>query len=452
MPINYDRANMQSVEDYARRLLGKSLRSLITNEVAIHIESHKKNKGNVGWIVEKYYFGYAPNNRPEPDFFEANLELKTTPLKKINHKIVAKERLVLNMINYENVFQESWEKSTFLRKNRNLLLMFYLYETDTSVLDLIFKLIGVWKFPIEDLLIIQNDWEKIISKIRDGKAHEISEGDTIYLGACRKGAGGSRDLCKQPKSDVRAYKRAFSLKPKYMNTIIDLWQSKKEYSEYSAIVTDVDVLSRMSFEDYVIHELSRFYDKNIQEIVASLEFNKNSKAKGFYASLTLSMLGVKTRKASEFEKADISIKTVRLDKNNLPEEDISFPHFKYKEIVKENWDNSSIRSELEKRFLFVFFKYNDAGNLEFKKAVFWNMPISDIDREVKQVWQKTKRNISLGLPDKLPKKSESKICHVRPHAATRQDVDELPNGTFFVKKAFWLNNNYIKEQLTMDIT
>lgn len=40
----------------------------------------------------------------------------------------------------------------------------------------------------EDLKQIEEDWNLIIKKIRDGKAHEISEADTMYLGACTKGS------------------------------------------------------------------------------------------------------------------------------------------------------------------------------------------------------------------------------------------------------------------------
>lgn len=38
-------------------------------------------------------------------------------------------------------------------------------------------------YPAADLEIIRQDWQTIVEKIRNGKAHEISEGDTNYLGA-----------------------------------------------------------------------------------------------------------------------------------------------------------------------------------------------------------------------------------------------------------------------------
>ena len=46
------------------------------------IEKHGyKGKGNFGQILEKFYFGYEPNSESEPDFKEAGIELKSSPLK-----------------------------------------------------------------------------------------------------------------------------------------------------------------------------------------------------------------------------------------------------------------------------------------------------------------------------------------------------------------------------------
>ena len=38
------------------------------------------------------------------------------------------------------------------------------------------------EFSDTDLEIIKKDWELIKQKIANGKAHELSEGDTFYLG------------------------------------------------------------------------------------------------------------------------------------------------------------------------------------------------------------------------------------------------------------------------------
>ena len=80
---------------------------------------------NFGQLVEKFYFGYEPNSRSEADFVEVSMELKCTPLKKLKNGVYrSKERLVLNIINYLNVYKENFEESSFWKKNAHLLLIF----------------------------------------------------------------------------------------------------------------------------------------------------------------------------------------------------------------------------------------------------------------------------------------------------------------------------------------
>ena len=42
------------------------------------------------------------------------------------------------------------------------------------------------ELPERDQMIIQHDWEKIARYVKAGKAHELSEGDTLYLGAATR--------------------------------------------------------------------------------------------------------------------------------------------------------------------------------------------------------------------------------------------------------------------------
>ena len=60
------------------------------------------------------------------------------------------------------------------------MLVFYLHNANQNLLDYIIKLVDEWNFPVNDLEIIKRDWETIKKKITDGKAHELSEGDTFY--------------------------------------------------------------------------------------------------------------------------------------------------------------------------------------------------------------------------------------------------------------------------------
>lgn len=168
-------------------------------------------------MVEELFFKYDINNSQRADFAFVNAELKCTPLKKSarNNELQIKERLVCSMINYTEDWDKSFEQSYFYKKCLIMLIMFYLHQNNVSKLDLHFLFAVLWKIPQKDLLIIRQDYEKIISKIRSGKAESLSEGDTMYLGACRKGQKND-SLMAQHGSDVGAPRRAWSLKTTYM--------------------------------------------------------------------------------------------------------------------------------------------------------------------------------------------------------------------------------------------
>jgi DNA mismatch repair protein MutH len=127
----YDPASPSSIERYAKRLVDRTLREMLAEEIASY--GYQTGKGRFGDIVERSYFGINPGNISAPDFTEAGVELKTTPLKRVGKKLRAKERLVLQMIDYMAVHRESWETSSFLEKNSLLLLLFYLWERDADM-------------------------------------------------------------------------------------------------------------------------------------------------------------------------------------------------------------------------------------------------------------------------------------------------------------------------------
>lgn len=457
----FDATDIDSIISYAKKLKGYTLREKCANQ----IENHQyKGKGNFGQLLEKFYFGYEPNSKAEADFVQVGMELKSSPLKTLkNGEYRSKERLVLNIINYLEVHKENFEESSFWKKNAQLLLVFYLHDKEKNTLDYRIKLVDNWVYPSQDLLIIKKDWETINKKIKEGKAHELSEGDTFYLGAATKGASAEKSLRGQPFNKLKAKQRAYSLKQGYVNHIIANI-AKGEAAIYGKILTPEIVTDYLpSLEDIVISKFEPFYGKTSLKIEEYFNLQLNKTAKNYFASLTKAILGIGlNKKIEEFEKADIQVKTIRLKENNLPKEDISFPNFKYEELVTLNWDESDFKHILEQKFFFVFYQFEN-NLLVLKKVKFWNMPYPDII-EAKQVWDNTIKTINKGkivkhITDKgirktyFSKKLENRISHVRPHAKNKEDCyalpvkDKLTNATKYTKHCFWLNAHYIKEEI-----
>lgn len=457
----FDVNSASSIIEFAKNLKNKTLREACGEEIDQHGYS---GKGNFGQILEKYYFGYEPNSVAEPDFLETGIELKSSPLKMLkNGEFRSKERLVLNIINYLEVHKEDFVNSSFWRKNAHLLLVFYLHDKELNLLDYVIKLVDEWRYPEEDLKVIRRDWEYINQKIRDGKAHELSEGDTFYLGACTKGSTASKSFREQPFNKEQAKQRAYSLKQGYVNHIIANI-AREETEVYGKIIKQPELLdSNQSIEEIVISKFRPFYEKSSHQIEYELDLDINKKSKGYFANLTNAILGLKLgQKIEEFEKADIQVKTVRLKENNLPKEHISFPTFKFEEIIGIEWEESDFKNILESKFFFVFYQF-DRDDLILRKVKFWNMPQADI-YEAKKVWDKTVKLVSTGNIVKevtkfgtrrtyFPKQSENRISHVRPHAQNAADTYDLPIAdkltefTSYTKHCFWLNASYVRDEI-----
>ena len=407
------------------------------------------NKGKLGTLVEEHHYKYHPDNSSHgPDFAEAGVELKVTgvvPSMSTRAGYKAKERLVLMMIHYYGLADETWEESNFLKKCRLMLILFYLYQKGIPATQRKFVMNPVlWEFPEEDLEIIKKDWLKIQQKIFDGLAHELSEGDTFYLAACRKGSGGPNEKLKtQPFSDVLAKSRAFSLKPSYVNTIIDTtWQERE------LIQTEYD--AEEGIEEIALSKFDRLVGLSEDEIAERYDYPiPEPRPKGYLASLSLRVLGTKKKRLPEFVKGGVELKTIRLRYNGTPKEPISFPRFDFIETANQAWEDSVFYEKINQKFFFVIYQYDSEGVLRFKKCMFWNMPYED-RLEAERVWRRTVDIINNGDMKDLPKSSESSVAHVRPHGQNKADTLPLPNGGSFTKQCFWLNLQYIRDQVSKD--
>jgi DNA mismatch repair protein MutH len=122
---------------------------------------------------------------------------------------------------------------------------------------------------------------------------------------------------------------------------------------------------------------------------------------------------------------------------------MSFPNFKYLEIVDLQWEDSDFCERLERRFLFVVFQKDNRGLERLKKVFYWNMPFVDRE-EARRVWEETKRRVLINARD-LPGARESHVAHVRPKARDSRDTEPTPQGERLVKKGFWLNNKYVQD-------
>lgn len=443
--LPYDRANRNSIFHYAINLRGSTLRE---KSGAKAIDDIRRNKGSFGGAVETHYFMLDLNSDSAPDFKEAGLELKTTPLKRNKDgSLSAKERLVLGMIDYMQVVHETFETSHLMEKAEDILLISYLWEPDTDPLDYRVELVEIVSLPglpETDLVQIKADWETVVQKVRDGMAHEISGSDTLYLEACTKAAN-SKVRRKQPYSDIEAKPRAWALKASFMtamsNRIIEGMQSI-ERAESERGMTLIQLV-RNRFQPY--------FGLTEQELGERFGYVKpgTRKPKNLCALITRRILGVSDdAKIEEFEKAGIKPKTMRIKSNGTPKESVSFPRFDYFELVETPFEDSDFAAYLDQKYLFVIYREDDSKRDLYRLAdvAFWQMPDDDLE-EAERCYEEMRSRVANGRAQDSLKSSENRCCHVRPHGRDNTDTLPTPQGDMVVKKCFWLNAQYLKGEI-----
>lgn len=416
------------------------------------------NKGSLGQIIEESLFEYEVNNEARPDFENLGVELKVTPVKiNRNKSISAKERLVLNIINYMDEYSKSFEESSFWSKNENILMMFYLWQPQQNYEEYRILKSELFSYPEKDLEIIKNDWAIIVNKIRNGKAHDISEGDTMYLGACTKGAN-KYSLRAQPFSEIPAKQRAYSLKQSYMTTLVRKIFNNEKLIQFAS-ATD---LKGKTIDEIIQDRFAPYIGMEIKEISESVGYTINPSNKSTIANLISSILGISGTSLDdieEFSKSNIQFKTVRLEPDGMPKEHMSFEKIDFKHWLDSDWEESQLYRKFElTKFLFIVFEYTeDVGSngerkLFFKGTGLWNMPEQTIQNELKELWIEVKKilrdgvvlnQVKRGIQNNLPGSNFNGITHIRPKARNGSDKVRLPDGQMITKQSYWLNREYI---------
>ena len=205
------------------------------------------------------------------------------------------------------------------------------------------------------------------------------------------------------------------------------------------------------FEEFVTSRFASFMGKTASQIANELRVRTAITAKNFHADVTKAILNVSPEKEiEEFEKAEVLCRTIRIKPSGLPKEDVSFPNFDYFNLLNQEWETSDFRLILVRRFFFVIYKSvtsDDEPTLH--KTAFWTMPAEDREVEARWVWEETRKRIREHRANHLPKKSENRVSHVRPHGRNKRDTLQVPGGGRETKKCFWINASYLRTQLRL---
>ena len=479
--VSYEYHTPEQVEERAHMLVGMTFRDVL--DLGIYPDgvegeyNNRRRKGGMGNLLEERFFGYRANSDREPDFAEAGVELKATCIDtRKDGREVAGERLVLTMISYDEEFPEELADSHLWRKCRRMLLIWYKRDRSRDPYDQVIEYTHMFEPPEEDLKVIEEDYRLIAKLVREGRADELSESLTTYLGACTKGATAAKSMRDQAMyaPGKKARSRAFSFKRPYMDYVLHHYVVGAPEAE--RIIKDPRDLERQSLEQYVTRIINSHVGMSDRELCAQLSIDYTGN-KAQWTTIAYRLLGVNGDHAAEFEKAGIRVRTLRPEANGESlRESAPVLNIDFMELAAEReWEGSVLRELLSNtRFLFVVFqKVGDKTVL--RGAKMWGMPEEDLDGPVREVWQRTRDAVVGGVEltprlnsagktsytNNFPKISDGLVAHVRPRAAqaayrfadgtevgnVNRDAEELPDGRWMTRQAFWLNSGYLLEQI-----
>ena len=436
--LGYDSSDPQSILSFAERLMGRKLGETIPSTRSVTGDpTHRK--GAAGRHFEGY-FGLPTDNDRQPDFKECGVELKSVPLFRGSRgQLRVKERTIISMMDYFAVAKEEWDKAYVRKKLNHILFVFFETDPQTPVADWVTKEVFLWSPSDSDNEVFEVDYDGIRRKVLLGKAEELSEGDSEYLAAARKGAGKGKDLVDQPFGP-KAPSRAFSFKQCFTRFILE-----QRKGGFESLSKKLGVSKLSEFEAAVLSRYEDYKGKSVGEL--ALRFGVSLKPKNSAATVVRRCLGVESNKTKieEFEKAGVQIKTVRLNEKGNPREAMSFPAFNHMELIEQKWDESDLQNDTSRLFIVVLRgpERSDKSRDVLSEAFFWS-PDEEQASIMRKEWEMFVSMIREGHADALPKASETKEVHVRPHALKGASKEPAPGGKTETKKGFWLNKGFVK--------
>lgn len=442
----------QKIFDLAEELVGNRLGDLDKSGWL----KRKKDKGSIGNMIQSDFFGIPANSNKSADFEHHHIELKVTPvLRKKRAGYSAKERLVLGMINYCEDYLIPFEESIVNKKTKNMLLIFYLHEENKPVEE--FKIIKTARFqlPKSDEPQVRLDYQTIIDKIQQGKAHEISEKQQKIMGACTKGQGKGKDLVKQRFSIEKAKSRAYSYKVGYMSAYFrNLVEGEK--------VEHIHIPQQKSFFNTVTETLDKYVGKTDQEIQFDLRKKVSGKSRLF--NLIGFMFGAKGENLNhteEFLKEGYVVKTVQNRLHTKDNQDMAFPNIDFTEIANDEFEESTWYGWFaETKYILIVWDEYEKNKNKFLDYTIWTPDdkliaiASELYYQIKEMLNtdsirvkitQTKEN-KKRWSDNLPgRKADYPPFQIRPKGSGNSVFVTLPSGLVLKKKGLYINKEYIRE-------
>ncbi len=177
----------QELMHRAQQLAGLSFAD-VAHELNVAVPNNfKRNKGWTGQLIERY-LGANAGSKPQQDFVELGIELKTLPL---NYKLQPIETTYVCYAPIKNQIGVTWETSSVRNKLQKVLWIPIQGERDIPPAH---RMIGspiLWQPNAQQSALLQQDWEELMEAIALGKIESITARMGQVLQLRPKAADGS---------------------------------------------------------------------------------------------------------------------------------------------------------------------------------------------------------------------------------------------------------------------
>lgn len=468
--------------ELARKLeaaVGKTLGEVDSAHVFDVAKNNPKVTGIAGDVIEQSVIGYPPNSVQEPDLVVdgTEVELKTTGLRRSKKMkgLEAKEPMSITAVSLGTIAEESFYSSNFWHKVERMLLVYYLYDSETTVraadyanfpiLDYQFN-----EFTPEEVETLRHDWQIVhdfVKAIQESDADETPRG--IYYAQL---SSALRDrLMMIDTAPKYPHPPRFRLKRSAVTAIArrhfgeGLERLPKDYTS----MRDIDA---------VLGEVTRRWrGKSVRELARTFGV-KGGIAKGSVDLIVCKMFDAKSRHMADvelFARAGLHAKSVVLTRDGRRTEDMKLFTIDFDELCDPElrFEDSMFCHWFSEGSLICAVLQEPSGSAPLEANVFLGfrrIAFDDalINEEVKRTWEEMRTLIHTnalrdvvtlrngkpvinksGVVRSAPNfpKSHDHVVFVR---GTSSDSTRKPvcvNGIRMYRQQLWIRGSYIAKAL-----
>lgn len=466
------------LEDILDNCLGKTLGEVDVNNVFDKTIKNSKITGIAGDVIEQSVLGYPADNLQRPDLCVdgVDTELKTTGLKysKNKTKLEGKEPMSITAVSPASIQVEQFESSNFWHKLEHLLLVYYLYNSSTTV-----KAADYANFPIkgyefhvfskEDEERLKNDWTIVRDFIIDINKEYPDAPESQYPRISSELRPRLVYLDTAPKWP---HSPRFRLKRAVVTNIVQehfggkLEQLPGKYNSYNDVDNKCRQLTKLDG------------GKLVSDLVIEYSIVCAKISKSINEQILVRMFGGSTKKMNKidmFSKFGIICKSLTLSKTGLKTEDTKFCTIKF-----DDWVNPDIKFEdsliydyfSNHQFLFMMFREPSLkAPLEDNVFIgFRRLSFSDefINVHLRKTWDEVRYLVwnnlieeTICMKDGTPiknksgtyktavnlPKSENNVVFFRGTGNNAKDKREVLNGIKIYSQQVWVRGTYMVEEL-----